>query len=146
MTVAQPSRPADVPLRERGNARRFAGKWARGGPLPGLEGLGCAVHVAAPGIVAGAGEYRFGEEIFPLRAGDLVGAPAGGKAHQLINRGGEELRWLGRSRMRSADAVEYPDSRKVAMAAGGKNADFKTATSVGTARLALADYCDGEDS
>jgi uncharacterized cupin superfamily protein len=167
MTVAQPSCPvvniADVPLVERGNAKKFAVKWARVGPLLGLQGLGCAVHVVAPGkrafpfhrhhvmdelffIVSGSGEYRFGEEIFPLRAGDLVSAPAGGKAHQIINTGGEELRYLGISSMSSVDVVEYPDSQKVAMAAGVRNADFKTATYVGMGRLAPADYYDGEDA
>jgi uncharacterized cupin superfamily protein len=167
MTVAQPSRPvmniADVPMVERGNAKKFAVKWARVGPLLGLESLGCAVHVVPPGkrafpfhrhhvmdelffIVSGSGEYRFGDETFPLRAGDLVSAPAGGKAHQIINTGSQELRYLGISSMSSVDVVEYPDSKKVAMAAGVKNADFKTATYVGMGRLTPADYYDGEDA
>jgi uncharacterized cupin superfamily protein len=167
MTVAQPSRPviniADVPLVERGSANKFAVKWARVGPLLGLEGLGCAVHVVPPGrrafpfhrhhvmdelffIISGSGEYRFGDETYPLRAGDLVGAPAGGKAHQIINTGAEDLRYLGISSMSSVDVVEYPDSKKVAMAAGVKNADFKAATYVGMGRLVPADYYDGEDA
>jgi uncharacterized cupin superfamily protein len=167
MTVAQPSRPviniADVPLVERGSAHKFAVKWARVGPLLGLEGLGCAVHVVPPGkrafpfhrhhvmdelffIISGSGEYRFGDETSPLRAGDLVGAPAGGKAHQIINTGAEDLRYLGISSMSSVDVVEYPDSKKVAMAAGVKNADFKTATYVGMGRVVPADYYDGEDA
>jgi uncharacterized cupin superfamily protein len=167
MTAAQPTRPvvniADVPLIERGNGKSFAVKWGRLAPLLGLESLGCALHVVPPGkrafpfhrhhvmdelffIVAGAGEYRFGEETFPLRAGDLVSAPAGGEAHQIINTGPEELRYLGMSTVSGVDVVEYPDSKKVAMAAGVKNADFRTATYVGMGRLTPADYYDGEDA
>jgi uncharacterized cupin superfamily protein len=167
MTVAQPSRPvmniADVPLVERGNGKRFAVKWGRVAPLLGLEGVGCAVHVVPPGksafpfhrhhvmdelffIVSGSGEYRFGQDTFPLRAGDLVSAPAGSKAHQIVNTGAEDLRYLGISSMSSVDVVEYPDSKKVAMAAGVKNADFKTATYVAMGRLTPADYYDGEDA
>jgi uncharacterized cupin superfamily protein len=167
MTVAQPDRPmlniADVPLVERGNRKKFAVKWGRVGPLLGLEGLGCAVHLVPPGksafpfhrhhvmdelffIISGSGEYRFGEETFPLRAGDLVGAPAGGRAHQIINTGADELRYLGISSMSSVEVVEYPDSKKVGLAAGVKNLDIKTASYVGLGRLTPADYFDGEDA
>jgi uncharacterized cupin superfamily protein len=167
MTVPPSQKPvmniADVPLADRGNGKSFVLKWGRVGPLLGLDGLGCAVHVVPPGkrafpfhrhhvmdelffIVSGAGEYRFGEETFPLRAGDIVGAPAGSKAHQIINTGSEDLRYLGISSMSSVDVVEYPDSKKVAVGAGIKNSDFKTATYVGMGRLAPADYYDGEDA
>jgi uncharacterized cupin superfamily protein len=70
----------DVPLADRGNGKQFAVKWGRVGPLVGLHGLGCAVHVVPPGkkafpfhrhhvqdelffVVSGEGEYRFGEKI-----------------------------------------------------------------------------------
>ena len=39
----------DVPLIDRGNGKQFAVKWGRAGPLIGLNGLGCAVHVVPPG-------------------------------------------------------------------------------------------------
>ena len=167
MTVPPSQKPvmniADVPLANRGNGKSFVLKWGRVGPLLGLDRLGCALHVVPPGkrafpfhrhhvmdelffIVSGAGEYRFGEETFRLRAGDIVGAPAGSKAHQIINTGSEDLRYLGISSMSSVDVVEYPDSKKVAIGAGIKNSDFKTATYVGMGRLAPADYYDGEDA
>jgi uncharacterized cupin superfamily protein len=167
MTVPPSKKPvmniADVPLADRGNGKSFVLKWGRVGPLLGLGGLGCAVHVVPPGkrafpfhrhhvmdelffIVSGKGEYRFGEETFALRAGDIVGAPAGSKAHQIINTGSEDLRYLGISSMSSVDVVEYPDSKKVAVGAGIKSSDFKTATYVGMGRLAPADYYDGEDA
>jgi uncharacterized cupin superfamily protein len=147
----------DVPLLDRGNGKKFAVKWGRTGPLLGLSGLGCAVHVVPPGkaafpfhrhhvmdelfyVVSGEGEYRYGEEKHPLRAGDLVAAPAGAKAHQIINTGKDDLRYLGISSMSSVDVVEYPDSGKVGVAAGIKNADFKTATYVQVGRVTPADY------
>jgi uncharacterized cupin superfamily protein len=152
----------EVPLLDRGNGKQFAVKWGRVGPLLGLNGLGCAVHVVPPGkkafpfhrhhvmdelffIVSGSGDYRFGEETFPVRAGDLVAAPAGAKAHQLINTGSGDLRYLGISTMGGVDLVDYPDSKKIAVAAGIKNADFKTATYAAVGRMQPADYYDGED-
>jgi uncharacterized cupin superfamily protein len=65
--------------------------------------------------------------------------------HQLINTGSDNLRCLGISTGGGVDVVDYPDSKKIAVAAGVKNADFKTATYVGLGRLAPADYYDGED-
>jgi len=152
----------DVALVDRGNGKKFAVKWGRVGPLLGLMNLGCAVHVVPPGksafpfhrhhvadelffVVSGRGEYRWGEERMPLRAGDIVGAPAGSQAHQIINNGPEDLRYLGISNLGSVDIVEYPDSGKIGAAAGIKNADFKTATYAALGRLTRADYYDGED-
>jgi uncharacterized cupin superfamily protein len=153
----------DVPLQDRGNGKQFAVKWGRAGPLLGLAGLGCAVHVVPPGkkafpfhrhhvmdelffVISGQGQYRWGDETFSLRAGDLVGAPAGTKAHQIINTGSEDLRYLGISTMGSVDFVDYPDSKKIAVAAGIKNADFRTATYAGVGRFTPADYYDGENA
>ena len=148
----------DLPLVDRGNGKQFAVKWGRVGPLVGLNGLGCAVHIVPPGkkvfpfvqdelffVLSGEGEYRFGEKIVPVRSGDIVAAPAGTQAHQLINTGSDDLRYLGISNVGGVDVVDYPDSTKIAVAAGVKNADFKTATYVGLGRIAPADYYDGED-
>ena len=96
-------------------------------------------------VVSGEGEYRFGEKVVPVRGGDIVAAPAGTQAHQLINTGSHDLRYLGISTVAGVDVVDYPDSKKIAVAAGIKNADFKTATYVGLGRIAPADYYDGED-
>jgi uncharacterized cupin superfamily protein len=152
----------EVPLVDRGNGRQFAVKWGRVGQLLGLNSLGCAVHVVPPGkkafpfhrhhvqdelffVVSGEGQYRFGETTVPVRSGDIVAAPAGTQAHQLINTGSDDLRYLGISTGGAVDVVDYPDSKKIAIAAGVKNADFKTATYVGLGRLAKTDYYDGED-
>jgi uncharacterized cupin superfamily protein len=154
---------ADIPLADRGDGKQFAVKWGRVGPLLGLGGLGCAIHVVPPRkkafpfhrhhvldelffIVAGTGEYRFGDETHPVRAGDVVGAPAGTKPHQLINTGSEELRYLGISSMSPVEVVDYPDSGKVGVMAGVRNGDFKTATYARMGRLTPAEYYDGEDA
>jgi len=146
----------ELPLVHRGNGKQFAVKWGRLGPLVGLNRLGCAVHVVPPGkkafpfhrhhvhdelflVVSGAGEYWFGETTVPVRSGDIVAAPAGTQAHQL-NTGSDDLRYLGISTGGAVDVVDYPDSKKIAIAAGMKNADFKTATYVGLGRLAKTDF------
>ena len=153
----------DVPLADRGNGKQFAVKWGRVGPLIGLSGLGCAVHAVPLGkrafpfhrhhvmdemffILSGEGQYRFGDEKFPVRAGDIVAAPAGGKAHQLINTGAGDLRYLGISTMSGVEVVEYPDSKKVGVTAGVKSSDIATATYRGMGRLTAADYYEGEDA
>jgi hypothetical protein len=48
------------------------------------------------------------------------------------------------STLGEVDVVDYPDSGKMAVAAGIKNADFTTATYRGMGRIAAADYWDGE--
>jgi uncharacterized cupin superfamily protein len=153
----------DVPLSDRGNGKQFAVKWGRVGPLIGLSGLGCAVHAVPPGksafpfhrhhvmeemffVLSGEGHYRFGEEKYPVRAGDIVAAPAGSKAHQLINTGAGDLRYLGISTTSGVEVVDYPDSGKVGITAGVKNSDIATATYRGMGRMTAADYYDGENT
>lgn len=153
---------ADVPLKDLGNGKTFAVKWGRIGQLLELTALGCALHVVPPGkrafplhrhhvldelffIVSGTGEYRFGDETLPLRAGDIVGAPAGTKPHQIVNTGSEDLRYIGISSTSPVEIVDYPESKKIGVMAGVKNGDFKTATYAGMGRIAPADYYDGED-
>ena len=152
---------ADVPLRDFGKGEKFSAKLARIAPVVGSTGLGCTLTVVPTGrrafpfhrhhvihemffILSGTGEYRLGNETHPLRAGDIIAAPAGGEAHQIVNTGSEDLRYLGLSTLGEVDVVDYPDSGKMAVAAGIKNADFTTATYRGMGRIAAADYWDGE--
>jgi len=152
----------DLPLTDRGNGKSFVVKWGRVGPALGLNALGCAVHVVPAGkkafpfhrhhvmdelfyILSGEGQYRWGDETLPVKTGDLVAAPAGSKAHQLINTGTADLRYLGISSSAVAEVVDYPDSGKVGVMAGIKNGDFRSATYSGMGRIATADYYDGED-
>jgi uncharacterized cupin superfamily protein len=136
--MTSPKKPVvnidDVPLTDRGHGEKFVLKWGRIGPLIGAQALGCALHVVPAGkravpfhvhhaneemffILSGTGEYRYGDKTYPIRAGDMLAAPAGGAevAHQIINTGSQEMRYLGFSTMLSPEAVDYPDSGKFAV-------------------------------
>src|SRR3954469_4892763 len=45
-------------------------------------------------IVDGSGEVRIGEAKYPVRKGDVIACPVGGRetAHQIVNTGQDELR------------------------------------------------------
>jgi len=163
--MAAPEKPiinlADVPLREFGKGEKFAAKLGRIATMLGSTGLGCTLTAVPPGkrafpfhrhhvihemffVLAGTGVYRLGDKTHAVRAGDVIAAPAGGEAHQLINTGLDELRYLSFSTLGEVDVVDYPDSGKMAVAAGIKNVDMNTATYRAVGRIAAADYWDGE--
>jgi uncharacterized cupin superfamily protein len=75
-------------------------------------------------VLQGSGEVRIGEERYPIRTGDIIACPAGGSetAHQIINTGTEELRYLAVSTEHSLEMAQYPDSGKFAV-----KAEFGTA-------------------
>jgi uncharacterized cupin superfamily protein len=155
---------ADVPLQANGHGEKFAAKIGSFGRAIGSTGIGCMLHVVPPGkrafpyhnhhgmhelfvILDGQGEYRLGKETYPVRAGDVLAAPAGGMetAHQLINTGDTELKYLGLSTSVATEVVEYPDSGKFAVtsrfewanpAAGGIRFIGRSENSIG--------YWDGE--
>jgi uncharacterized cupin superfamily protein len=160
---------ADVALTENLHGERFLARLGRIGAAIGLTGLGCTLHVVLPGKRA----YRLASAPFPstpttsptssssffrarastasgprpLRCGpgDLLGAPAGKRAHQLVNTGTEDLRYLAISSKSTVDVVEYPDSGKFAVAAGVRNGDFRTASFAHIARSGGSlDYWEGE--
>jgi uncharacterized cupin superfamily protein len=66
-------------------------------------------------ILEGEGELRFGDRRYPLRRHDVVACPPGGPevAHQIINTGRTELRYLAVSNNEPVEVCEYPDSGKV---------------------------------
>jgi uncharacterized cupin superfamily protein len=112
-------------------AKRFASRMAQVGSLIGARLLGYNITSVPTGmrafplhnhhvneemffILSGSGELRVGEERQALRAGDFIASPPGGPdvAHQIINTGNEELRYLAVSTMLTPEVVEYPDSGK----------------------------------
>jgi uncharacterized cupin superfamily protein len=75
-------------------------------------------------VLQGSGEVRIGVARYPIRTGDIIACPEGGRetAHQIINTGTEELRYLAVSTEHSLEMAQYPDSRKFAV-----KAEFGTA-------------------
>ena len=154
----------DLEMRQTGNGDGFAASVASFGPQIGSTGMGVMLHVVEPGkkafpyhahhkieelfvILEGEGTYRFGAEEYPVRAGDVCAAPAGGpqNAHQLINTGDKVLKYLGVSTMAETEVVEYPDSGKVAVISR-----FDWSTMSGGVRHIFRpgeplDYFDGEE-
>ena len=89
-------------------------------------------------ILEGAGEVRIGAERFPIRAGDIIACPTGGPetAHQIVNTGTTELKYLAVSSRGSAEICEYPDSGKIAGFGDGVRFVFRAGEQAG--------YWDGE--
>ncbi|MBB5014296.1 cupin domain-containing protein [Rehaibacterium terrae] len=99
-------------------------------------------------VLEGTGELRVGDARHPIRAGDAIACPPGGPetAHQIVNTGDSELKYLAVSTMQHPEIVEYPDSGKFGVRAidddaGGKPRVFRYN---GRAEASL-DYWDGED-
>lgn len=155
---------ADVPLRDNVHGETFAAKVGSFGRKIGSTGIGAMLHVVEPGkaafpfhahhmthemfvILEGEGTYRFGDERYPVKAGDVLAAPTGGAeaAHQIVNTGTASLKYLGISaNSGSGDVVEYPDSKKFAV-----SSRFDWATGKGGVRYVgrqenSLDYWDGE--
>lgn len=66
-------------------------------------------------ILDGTGELRFGDQRHPIRKHDVIACPTGGPevAHQIINTGSSDLRYLALSNLVDIEACEYPDSNKL---------------------------------
>ena len=99
-------------------------------------------------VLQGRGEVRIGAERHPIRQGDFIACPPGGPevAHQIINTGDEELRYLAVSTRMYPEIAEYPDSGKFGVmaelppAADGSPQMFRY---VGTTQVATP-YWEGE--
>lgn len=96
-------------------------------------------------VLEGEGIYRFGADRHAFKAGDVLGAPAGGHetAHQIINTGNVALRYVGISTLATTEVCEYPDSGKflVSSRAGGTGERLRHIGRPGVHHL---DYYDGE--
>lgn len=146
-------------------AERYAPSIGRVGAQLGAQKMGYNLIALAPGmrafpfhshhvneemffVVSGAGEIRIGAQRYPLRSGDIVACPAGdaSTAHQIINTGTEELRYLAVSTQMSPEVVEFPDSGKYSVqvdhvvGTDGRSQGFRT---IGKSGASL-DYWDGE--
>ncbi|MDF0599449.1 cupin domain-containing protein [Psychromarinibacter sp. C21-152] len=131
----------------------------------GMRGLGAMYVTVEPGrrafpfhnhlgndemfvVLEGEGTYRFGEQEYEVRAGDVCSAPRGGPeaAHQLINTGDRPLKYLGISTLNDPDIMEYPDSGKFAALAIAPGDSFMAAHLKHVGRREDArEYFEGEE-
>ncbi len=138
----------DLPLHDlepdRQENGRYAAQFGEVGRALGFYRLGGMLHVVPPGkaafgahrhhgcdelffILSGTGEYRIGDGRLPVGPGDCLGAPAGGEAHQIVNTGAEDLRYLGVSNIGDADVVEREDGQ-VSVVIGTRGNIYTAAT------------------
>jgi uncharacterized cupin superfamily protein len=155
----------DVPLEHHTHGDKFEARYGHVGQSIGSKLLGCGLHVVPPGkrawpfhnhhvneelfvILDGEGIARIGATEQPIRAGDVIAAPPGGvdTAHQLVNTGSRDLRYLCVSTMIPSEIVEYPDSGKVAFYVGSAPGGDPSVRSINyRGRLGpKAEYWDGE--
>jgi uncharacterized cupin superfamily protein len=136
-------------------AERFDARMGFIASRTGAKKLGCNLTVVPPGkrafpfhshrvqeemffVIEGIGEVRIGKDTFPIGAGDIISCPSGGPetAHQIVNTGRSELRYLAISTKDSPEICEYPDSGKIAALGDGLRVVLRADQQVG--------YWDGE--
>jgi uncharacterized cupin superfamily protein len=138
MNVADVSLDATLPtFAPTGSAaERFEARTGAIGARIGARNLGYNITAVPPGkrawpfhnhpakeemffVLQGSGEVRIGETRYSIRTGDIIACPAGGRetAHQIINTGTQELRYLAVSTEHSLEMAQYPDSGKYAVKA-----------------------------
>ncbi len=71
-------------------------------------------------ILEGVGELRFGSDRYPIRKHDVIACPTGGPevAHQIINTGSTDMRYLALSNVVQIETCQYPDSNKIMIGSG----------------------------
>ncbi|MET0747631.1 MAG: cupin domain-containing protein [Rhizobium sp.] len=153
---------SELPLDSWSQGEFYGGSDASFGAEIGLHQLGLSYNIVQPGksgcpfhnhhvedeafiILSGSGDYRFGAQRIAVKAGDVLGAPAGGPetAHQLINTGTVPLVYVALSTMAKTEICEYPDSGKFMAKTRVGDAMVKRFSFVGREDSAV-DYWDGE--
>ncbi len=96
-------------------------------------------------IIEGEGTYRFNNQEYKVKAGDVVAAPPGGPetAHHIINTSKVELKYLCVSSMEEPDICEYPDSGKFLVSSNVHNNVKDKFRYIGRLKNSI-DYFDGE--
>jgi uncharacterized cupin superfamily protein len=145
---------------------KFEAKLAPVAPRLGARKLGYNVTTVPPGkrafpfhnhhaneemffVLEGEGTLRYGHDEYPVRRGHFVCCPCGGPdtAHQLINTGTTELRYLAVSTTIDTDIFQYPDSGKFG-AVGGRQPGSSPAAATFSGKFvpenADVDYWHGE--
>jgi uncharacterized cupin superfamily protein len=127
----------------------------------GAKKLGYSLSVVPPGkkvcpyhnhhineemffVIEGTGLLRFGEQEYPLRKFDVIACPPGKRdvAHQIVNTGKVDLKYLSLSTREPYEVCEYPDSNKVGIYVGEEGkAHFRHLFKIEHA----VDYFEGEE-
>lgn len=160
MTAALGGAPTPPELDE-----KYSATMAPVGAALGLTKLGVSAMTVEPGkrafphhvhhgndelfvILEGEGIYRFGDQEFPIKAGDICAAPLGGPehAHQIVNTGATTMRYVAIASTQDPDVVEYPDSGKFSALSIGAGRNFTNGRLAYFGRASASlDYWDGED-
>ena len=152
---------SDLELTPFSHGKHYASADVRIGELLRLTNLGANYTEVPPGksscpfhvhhvedemfiILEGSGSYRFGDKTFPVKAGDILGAPCGGPefAHKLINTGAVTLKYLAISSTSETEVCEYPDSGKFLVASRRSHGEGRFSY-IGREKNSLG-YWDGE--
>lgn len=98
-------------------------------------------------VLEGSGVYRFGDAKYPIKAGDVLGAPRGGPefAHKITNTGSEPLKYLAISSKADTEVCEYPDSGKFLVASRRSLGRESSLRFIGRLENSC-DYWEGENS
>ena len=145
-------------------AERYEARMAPLGSVVGARKLGYNITAVPPGkrafplhnhrvneemflVLHGRGEVQVGSERYAIREGDLIACPPGGPdtAHQIVNTGSEELRYLAVSTRLTPEIAEYPTTGKFGVLAeleesDGRRQMFRFVGRAGDS----ADYWEGE--
>jgi uncharacterized cupin superfamily protein len=122
-------------------AQRFDARMGAIGARIGAKLLGYNVTAVPPGkrafpfhnhmvneemffVLEGSGEVRIGGDTHAIRAGDIIACPPGGEetAHQFVNTGSTELKYLAISTKLSPEVCTYPDTGKFAVSVADEHA------------------------
>lgn len=154
---------ADLELNWLKTGSRFEVGLGEIGERVGLGEIGATLHVVPAGktawpfhrhhgcdelfvVLNGVGTLRIGERRVPIKAGDCIGCPPGGEAHQIINSSDAELRYLAIANHTRAEVTEYPDSGRVSVdIAHGNDKDPMSIFSI-AGKLTPQEYWEGEDT
>jgi uncharacterized cupin superfamily protein len=146
-------------------AERYDARMGFVAPRIGAQKLGYNITAVPPGkrafpmhnhhvneemmfVIEGTGEVHIGAETYPIRKGDFVALPPGGKetAHQVMNTGTVELKFLAVSTKMTPELVDYPTTGKfglLAESAPGPDGKPNVFRYVGRAEQSV-DYWEGE--
>ena len=138
----QPFPPAFAPTGAA--AERYAPRMGQIAPKLGAKKLGYNVTAVPPGkrafpshnhhvneemffILEGEGELHLGDAVHRVRSGDVIACPPGGPetAHQFVNTGSVELKYLSVSTKISPEIVDYPKTGKFGVLHEFADADGK---------------------